>query len=149
MTDVANAYAMPVSLEPKLASVYNYWQALRRGGNNIPFWDDVKLSALGSGADDAILVDVFESPLRFRLGLAGRAMAARLGPELAGKFLDKLEPDGPLEHFETQCAATVRSRAPTFFRQGSPRGYARIALPLWGNGRIHMLLVAMVGASGE
>ena len=149
MTDVANAYAMPASLDPKLASVYDYWQALRRGGNNIPFWDDVKLSALGSGADDAILVDVFESPLRFRLGLAGRSMAARLGPEMGGKFLDKLEPEGPFEQLEAQCATTVRSRAPTFFRQGSPPGYARITLPLWGNGRIQMLIVATVEGSGE
>jgi len=144
MTDVANAYSMPANLEPKLASIYDYWQALRRGGNAIPFWDDVKLSALGSSADDAVLLDVFESPLRFRLGLAGRSMAARLGSELGGKFLDKFDPDGQFDHLETQCATTVRSRAPTFFRHESPPDYARIALPLWGNGRIQMLLVAAV-----
>jgi len=149
MTDVANAYSMPASLEPKLAPVYDYWQALRRGGNDIPFWDDVKLSSLGSSADDALLVDVFESPLRFRLGLAGRSMAARLGPELGGKFLDKLEPQGAFDHLEAQCATTVRSRAPTYFQHGSTPGYARIALPLWGNGRIQMLLVAAVAISGD
>lgn len=149
MTDVANAYSMPANLEPKLASIYDYWQGLRRGGNDIPFWDDVKLSALGSSAADALLVDVFESPLRFRLGLAGVSMTARLGPEVGGKFLDRFEPEGPFDHLETQCATTVRSRAPTFFRQGSPPRYARIALPLWGNGRIQMLIVAMVGDSGE
>ena len=149
MTDVANAYSMPASLEPKLAPVYDYWQALRRGGNHIPFWDDVKLSSLGSGADDALLVDVFESPLRFRLGLTGRSMATRLGPELGGKFLDKLEPEGAFEHLEAQCAATVRSRVPTYFRGGPTPGYARIALPLWGNGRIQMLLVADVAISGD
>lgn len=149
MTDVANAYSMPASLEPKLASIYDYWQALRRGGNDIPFWDDVKLSSLGSSADEALLVDVFESPLRFRLGLAGRSMAARLGPELGGKFLDKLEPQGAFDHLEAQCATTVRSRAPTYFRQESTPGYARIALPLWGNGRIQMLLVAAVAIRGD
>jgi hypothetical protein len=149
MTDVANAYSMPASLEPKLASIYDYWRALRRGGNDIPFWDDVKFSALGSSADDALLVEVFESPLRFRLGLAGRSMTARLGPELGGKFLDKFEPEGPFDHLETQCATTVRARAPSFFRHRSPPGYVRIALPLWGNGRIQMLLVAAVAPSGE
>jgi hypothetical protein len=149
MSDGANAYSMPTSLEPKLASIYDYWRALRRGGNDIPFWDDVKLSALGSSADDAILVDVFDSPLRFRLGLAGRSIAARLGPELGGKFLDKLEPEGPFDHLEAQCATTVRSRAPSFFRHGLPPGYARIVLPLWGNGRIQMLLVAAVAVSGD
>ena len=149
MTDVANAYSMPASLGPKLAAVYDYWQALRRGGNDIPFWDDVKLSSLGSSADDALLVDVFESPLRFRLGLAGCSMAARLGPELGGKFLDKLEPEGAFDDLEAQCATTVRSRVPTYFRHGSTPGYARIALPLWGNGRIQMLLVADVEISGD
>ena len=149
MTDVASAYSMPASLEPKLASIYEYWQGLRRGGNDIPFWDDVKLSAIGSSADDAILVDVFESPLRFRLGPAGHSMAARLGPELGGKFLDKFEPEGPFDHLEAQCATTVRSRAPTFFRHASPPGYARIVLPLWGNGRIQMLLVGAVAVSGD
>jgi len=122
MTDVANAYSMPASLESTLAPVYDYWQALRRGGNDIPFWDDVKLSSLGSSADDALLVDVFESPLRFRLGLAGRSMVARLGPELGGKFLDKLEPQGAFDHLEAQCATTVRSRAPTYFQHGSTMG---------------------------
>jgi hypothetical protein len=149
MTDVADAYSMPASLEPKLAFICDYWRALRRGGNDIPFWDDVKFSALGSSAEDALLVDVFESPLRFRLGLAGRSMTARLGPELGGKFLDKFEPEGPFDHLETQCATTVRLRAPTFFRHRSPPGYARIALPLWGNGRIQMLLVAAVAESGD
>jgi hypothetical protein len=149
MTDVAKAYSMPASLDPGLARIYDYWQALRRGGNDIPFWDDVKLSSLGSSADDALLVDVFESPLRFRLGPVGRSMAARLGPELGGKFLDKLEPQGAFDHLEAQCATTVRSRAPTYFRHGSTPGYARIALPLWGNGRIQMLLLAAVAISGD
>jgi hypothetical protein len=76
-------------------------------------------------------------------------MVARLGPELGGKFLDKLEPQGAFDHLEAQCATTVRSRAPTYFQHGSTPGYARIALPLWGNGRIQMLLVAAVAISGD
>jgi hypothetical protein len=76
-------------------------------------------------------------------------MAARLGPELGGKFLDKFEPEGPFDHLEAQCATTARSRAPTFFRYGSPPGYARIVLPLWGNGRVQMLLVAAVAVSED
>jgi hypothetical protein len=35
---------------------------MRRGDNDIPFWDDVNLSLLG---DDAAVIDVFENPLRF------------------------------------------------------------------------------------
>ena len=149
MTDVANAYAMPASLEPELVPVYEYWRATRRGGNEVPFWDDVKLSSLGSSADDALLIDAFENPLRFRLGLAGRSIAARLGRERAGKFLHELAAEGPFDHLQAQCAVAVRSRVPTYFRHGSAPVYARIALPLWGNGRIEMLLVAEAAIGGK
>ena len=135
MRDVAEAYSMPASLETGFAAVHGSWRAMRRGDNDVPFWDDLNLSALGSSRDDAALIDVFENPLRFRLSLAGRSMAARLGQERGGKFLDELEPQGFLDHLETQCAATVRSRAPTYFRHRSGPAYARMALPLWGNGR--------------
>lgn len=148
MTEAAEAYSMPASLEPELAAVHDYWRGIRRGGNEVPFWDDVKLSSLGSSADDAILIDVFENPLRFRLGLAGRSMAARFGQDRIGKFLDEFEPHGPFDHLESQCAATVRSRVPTYFRHRSTPAYARIVLPLWGDGRIAMLLVATADVGG-
>jgi hypothetical protein len=144
MTDATGAYSMPASLEAELSRVYDHWQAIRRGGNAVPFSDDVKLASLGKAGHDAGLIDVFENPLRFRLGLLGRSMAARLGGEPGGKFLDKVALQAPFDHFEAQCAATVRSRAPTYFRHGTPppKAYARIVLPLWGNGRIDTLLVA-------
>jgi len=73
MTDGADAYSLPTSVEAELVSIYECWQAMRRGDNDMPFWDAVNLSSLG---DDAALIDVFENPLRFRLGLAGRSIAA-------------------------------------------------------------------------
>jgi hypothetical protein len=149
MTDGADAYSIPARFEAELVSIYESWRSMRRGDNYMPFSDDVNPPSLGSGADDAVLIDVFENPLRFRLGLAGRSIAAQLGPERGGKFLDELEPHGLLDHLEAQCAATVRSRAPTYFRHGSAPAYARIALPLWGNGRIEMLLVAAAAISGR
>jgi hypothetical protein len=147
MTDVADAYSMPASLEAGLVAIYESWRALRRGDNDVPFWDDLDFSALGRSGDDATLIDVFENPLRFRLSLAGRSMAARLGQERGGKFLDELEPQGFLDHLEAQCAAAVLSRAPTHFRHRSPPAYARVVLPFWGSGRIEMLLVA-IAATG-
>jgi hypothetical protein len=149
MTDGADAYSIPARFEAELVSIYESWRATRRGDNDMPFSDDVNLPSLGSGANDAALIDVFENPLRFRLGLAGRSIAAQLGPDRAGKFLDELQPQGLLDHLEAQCAATVRSRAPTYFRHSSVPAYARIALPLWGNGRIEMLLVAAAAAGGR
>jgi hypothetical protein len=39
-------------------------------------------------------------------------------------------------------SATVEGRAPTYYRSGDGAGYSRLVLPLWGDGRIGMLLVA-------
>jgi len=150
MTDSLEAYSLPPKIEPKLASIHDVWRALRRGGNEVPFSDDFQLSLLGEAAADAILIDVFETPMRFRFGLAGRSVAARLGEEANGRFVDELESRGPVDHLEAQCAATIRSRAPTYFqhRSSGAKAYARIVLPFWGNGRIDMLLVAAATAGG-
>jgi hypothetical protein len=104
MTDGADAYSLPTSFEAELVSVYECWRAMRRGDNDIPFWDDVNLSSLG---DDAAPIDVFENPLRFRLGVAGRSMAAQLDPERGGKFLDELLwGNGRIEMLLVAAAAT-------------------------------------------
>jgi hypothetical protein len=83
----------------------------RRGDNDMQFWDAVNLPSLGSRGDDAALIDVFENPLRLRLGLAGRSIAAQLGPDRGGKFLDELEPQGLFDHLEAQCAVLALFRA--------------------------------------
>jgi len=101
MTDGADAYSLSTSFEAELVSIYECWRAMRRGDNDMPFWDAVNLSSLG---DDAALIHVFENPLRFRLGLAGRSIAAELDPERGGKFLDELEPQALLDPLEAQCA---------------------------------------------
>ena len=74
MTDGADAYSIPACFEAELVSIYECWRARRRGDNDAPFSDDVNLPSPGSGADDAVLIDVFENPLRFRLALAGRSI---------------------------------------------------------------------------
>jgi hypothetical protein len=78
---MVQTYSIPAHFEAELVPIYEYWRARRRGDNNIPFWDDVNLPSLSNSGDNAALIDVFENPLRFRLGLAGRSMAVQLGPE--------------------------------------------------------------------
>ncbi len=48
--------------------------------------------------------------------------------------------DGRLKFLRAQASATVEARAPTFYRGA---GYARMLLPMWGDGRIGMLLGAL------
>jgi hypothetical protein len=148
MNDDAEAYALPEHLSGAFARVRDAWSRLRRGGAEMPFWDDLKLSALGDDADWSLLIDVFEHPWRFRFNFIGGSVAARFGERpLAGIFMDKIEPSELLDHLQAQCAATVERRAATFRRhvaESPEHSYERMLLPLWGNGRIDMMLGVMV-----
>ncbi len=147
----SDAYALPDEVEPPLADLHGRWKRLLRGGNSIPFWDDVKLSALRAPDAELILIDVFEKPQRFRFNFQGSPIADHQGRPVSGKFFDELDGRGdPFDHFEAQCGETVRCRAPTYYRHRSGKGrhYARIMLPLWGNGRIDMLLAGVTKAGG-
>jgi len=132
-------YAVPSRLAPDLARVQAYWQGLLRGGAEMPFADDVNLTDLPDLADRLLLIDVFDRPERFRFNSIGAGLAE---PGLAGKFLDETLLAWPFAFLRTQCCATVESAAPTFLAQEGPRPYARLLLPLWGEGRTGLLLGA-------
>lgn len=144
-------FALPWKLESQLARVQAYWEDLKRGDAEMPFWDDVNLSALPDLSDRLILVEVFDKPVRFRLGMLGRELKDPHGGDVVGKFLDEIEVHPPLQYLNSQSSATVEGRAPTYYRHGSAnrRGsgttdaYSRLLLPMWGDGRIGMLLGAV------
>ena len=153
MTDGIGSFPLPDTLEPDLDRVRAYWQGLKRGENDIPFWDDVKFSLRTRLANEALLIEVFENPQRFRFDIVGEDVTKRYGKAMIGKFSDEIDLNAPLEEFTSQCRATVERRIPSYYRQppsGTPQqqdGYARLILPLWGNGRIEMLLAAIVPMS--
>lgn len=136
-------FAVPARLSPDLARVLAYWRGLLRGGADMPFWDDARLTDLPDLADRLFLVDAFDRPERFRYDMVG----AGLGAELAGRFLDETTPARPFDFLRSQCSATVEGAAPTWFQaegEGKDaKGYARLILPMWGDGRISMLLGAV------
>lgn len=129
-------FPLPQALDGGLSGVFAYWRDLKRGQADIPFTDDVKLSALSDPAG-AMLVDVLANTARFRFAIVGDAIRAAFGSDLAGLFVEDLRPHAPLDFFLSQCSATMEARAPTYHRGGS---YARLLLPLWGEGRINALL---------
>lgn len=133
-------FTLPDSLDKDLARVCAYWQSLKRADNEMPFWDDVKLSALPDLADRLMLIDAFALPERFRFRTVGQGLAQRYGEAVGGKFLDELELRAPFGYLRAQCSATVEARAPTHY---AGDGYARILLPMWGDGHIGMLLGAV------
>jgi hypothetical protein len=155
MTSSGGTYLLSDRLEPDLERARAYWNGLKRGENEIPFWDDVKFSMQARLARDVLVIEAFENPLRFRFDVVGSDITQRFGAPIAGKFTDEIDLHAPLDELTSQCRATIERRAPTYFRSvpaanaqpGSGAGYARLILPLWGNGRIEMLLGAIANAA--
>jgi hypothetical protein len=152
MTGDVHSYSLPDQLEPDLSRVQGYWSGLKRGANDVPFWDDVKFSLRSRLGRESMLIDVFENPRRFRFDLMGADLTGWYGEAIGSKFLDEIDLHAPFDGLALQCKATVEGCAPTYYRQTTarradaerPGGYARLLLPLWGNGRIEMLLGALV-----
>jgi hypothetical protein len=143
MTSEGGAFLLPDRLEPALERVQAYWNGLKRGENDIPFWDDVKFSMQVPLAHDAMMVEAFENPLRFRFDLVGEGLMRRYGAAIVGKFTDEVDLHAPIDQLTDQCQATIERRAPTYFRHAADgAGYSRLILPLWGNGHIEMLIGA-------
>jgi hypothetical protein len=113
----------------------------------MPFWDDVNVTTIPEVSARLMLIDVFDRPARFRLGMMGEELQDQHGRDVVGKFLDEIEPFSPLQYLSSQSSAAVESCAPTYYRHISdsrPIGpYSRLLLPMWGDGRIGMLLGAV------
>lgn len=140
-------YALPAGMEPELRTVQDYWEAMIRGANDMPFWDDFKPSALPALNKQIALFDVFDEPFRLRFGrIVGAEIEERYGDELRGQFVDELEHRAPLDFLVSQASAVLETSGPTYYRHApdDPHEdrYARLLLPMWGNGRIEMLLCA-------
>lgn len=146
----AEPYTPPKKLERDLARALSFWEGLRRREAEIPFWDDINISEAPELAGKLAMIEATDKPVRFRFGfgVVGDDIKRRYGGDLAGKFLDEIEARDPLRLLLSQCSATVESRKPTYYRHraadGSPAqyDYSRLLMPLWGDGRIGMLLGA-------
>ena len=147
MTRATPPFALPAKLPSDLNRVWGYWKSLKRGENKIPFCDDLKLSSLPDLADRLMLIDVFERPQRFCFNSVGRE--SNRVTAAVGKFADEVDPKNPLEFFIAQASAKIEANAPTFFTDTATSdsrrnvGDTRLLLPMWGNGRIDMMLGAV------
>ena len=148
MVKPISPFPVPVKLPSGLGRMRSYWQDLRRRKNSMPFWDDVNLSSLSEFADHSMLVDVFQDPQRFRFNSVGERIRKRFGKDLVHSFLDEISIKDPFDFFTSQASATVEIGAPTYYRSSRvSSGYHRLLLPMWGNGRIEMLLGAITSAT--
>jgi hypothetical protein len=135
-------FALPATMDPSLVRVLAYRQGLKRAEATMPFWDDVKLSSLPELAGDLMLIDVFNQPERFRFNTVGANIAQRHGDPVVGKFLADLVLRRPFRFLRAQSSATVEARGPTYFHDADGNS-SRLLLPMWGDGRISMLLGAI------
>ena len=129
----------------------NYWNDLRRGENAIPFSDDVNVSALPELSGNLLLLEVFERPQRFRFSRVGQELLRDRESSITGRFADEIEVCRPFEFLLAQASVTVETTSPTFYRRSATGGkaddgisYSRLLLPTWGNGRVDMLIGAVV-----
>lgn len=144
-TTHANPFPFPPVLKPALQRVMSYWESLKRAGNDMPFWDDVKLSALSDLSSQILLLDVFTAPERFRFNVIGQDFLPQAS-SLQSKFLDEAALPGRLIFLRAQSSATVEASAPTFYSSNDSAtqlAFSRILLPMWGDGRLSMLLGAV------
>ena len=140
MDKSSHPFPLPDTLPRDLAAVHAYWRGLRRGGNEMPFSDDLDPAALSKEAGQVLLLDVFDKPERFRFThLAGGLLLAQ-ETALSGTFIDEVDLKAPLGFLRAQASATVEARAPTCY---AGDGGIRLLLPLWGDGRVSLLLGAV------
>ncbi len=139
-------FRLPRELAPDLARIEAYWRGLLRGSAEMPFADDLDLTVLPDLKPRLMVMEVFTEPDRFRFDIVGEDIEAA---EIVGRFADEIAPKAPLDFLRAQASATLESASPTFFDQdegasSSGRGYARLLLPMWGDGRIKLILGAIV-----
>ncbi len=120
-------FAIERPLPGRLAEVLDYWRSLLRGEATIPFTDDVDWTRVRALCPDVFLLGVFEKPERFR-------------------FIDEVDLPSPLEFLRAQADAATEGMAPTVYQhtpKASARGYARLLLPCWGEGKVSALIGAV------
>ena len=144
MSRPSNPFPLPDTLAGDLAGVHAVWLGLRRAANDMPFADDLKPAGLAAQSGKLLLIDVFDKPERFRFSLLGGDFLLAQDKSLSGKFLDEVDLAAPLGFLRAQASATVEARAPTCYRDAG--GASRLLLPLWGDGRISLLLGAVHAA---
>ncbi len=113
----------------------------------MPFSDDVSLGSLEKFSRNLMLVDVFPGP-RFRFNRVGKKIIGKMDRDLTGQFADEIKSAEPLNYFVAQASATIEAGTPTLYcaarRKSRGSGYFRLLLPAWGNGRVDLLLGAVI-----
>ena len=134
MTQTA-PFAVDGPLAPPLARLLTYWEGLRRGQAEIPFWDDLSEIKIEASGAETFILDVFSRPERFRINDLEVAAVDR--ERLLGLFLDDVDLPEVFALLRAQASATAELMRPTLHRVD---GLQRLLLPAWGEGEVRMLV---------
>lgn len=131
----AQPFALDRPLAPPLARLLAYWEGLRRGQAEIPFWDDLSEVKIEASGGETFILDAFSRPERFRFNDIEVAAADR--EQLLGHFLDDVDLPGVFGLLRAQASATVELMRPTLC---VAEGHQRLLLPAWGEGEVRMIV---------
>src|SRR5476649_199511 len=109
MPSFAAPFSLPDTFERSLKGFLSYWEGLKRAGNEMPFWDDLKPPALSDQSEKLVLIDVFVQPERFRFNFLATELTQRYGETLVRQFADEISLREPFAYLRAQCSATVES----------------------------------------
>jgi hypothetical protein len=136
MTQAA-PFAVDGPLAPPLARLLAYWEGLKRGQAEVPFWDDLSEIKIEASGAETFILDVFSRPERFRFNDLEVAPPAVQSDLLLGLFLDDVDLPEVFTLLRAQASATVELMRPTLYAAG---GGQRLLLPAWGEGEVRMLV---------
>jgi hypothetical protein len=96
---------------PMLRQLYEYWDQ-RRGTREFPGRPDIDPIDMRFALGHISLVDVLYEPMRFRYRLHGSIIAARLGIDMTGKFVDEIPEPGRRGFVAENFRVVVVTRQP-------------------------------------
>lgn len=138
-------FALPERIDAQLETLRRYWSALKRAQNTMPFADDLRVDQFPQFAPSLLVIEVRETPERFRFDLVGAEIERRFGEALAGRFLDEVAHRTPIDFLASQCSALMQTSTPTWFASKTgDSSYERLLLPFWGNGYVSRIAGAYV-----
>jgi hypothetical protein len=133
---------------PMLRRLHAYWDE-RRGAREFPGRPDIDPIDMHFALGHISLIDVLHEPLRFRYRLHGSIVAAWVGMDMTGKFVDEIPERERRGFSEDDFRAVVAARQPLARRGGENRdeghwNFDSIILPLGlADGEINMLLLCV------
>jgi len=147
--------AIPADCDPRIATVFRYWQRRQPASGVLPGRQHVWPADLSDLLRHVWLCDVQREPLRFRYRLLGTMIAHVVGRDQTGEWLDEVHENFTASAAYADFVSAIETGAGVYYK-GRPLfhldkdyvGMERLLLPLARNGRdVDMILgITLYGA---